>query len=52
MARSSKKGPFIDEKLLQKIMKQKQSGKHEPIKTWSRASQVAPEFVGQRKAWR
>ena len=50
MARSSKKGPYIDEKLLKKITKQKQDGKHEPIKTWARSSQIAPEFVGHRIA--
>ena len=46
MSRSSKKGPYIDEKLLQKILKQKENGKKEPIKTWSRSSQIAPDFVG------
>jgi len=46
MSRSSKKGPYVDEKLLIKISKQKESGKKEPIKTWSRASQISPEFVG------
>lgn len=47
MARSSKKGPYIDEKLLKKVQKQG-SGKKEPIKTWARASQIPPEFVGRR----
>ena len=47
MSRSSKKGPFVDPRLLKKIEKQKASGKKEPIKTWSRSSQIAPEFVGQ-----
>ena len=46
MSRSSKKGPYIDEKLLAKVMKQKQFNKKEPIKTWARASQIPPEFVG------
>lgn len=46
MSRSSKKGPYIDQKLLKKVMAQKESGKKEPIKTWARASQVPPEFVG------
>ncbi len=46
MSRSLKKGPYIDEKLLKKIMKQKDSGKKEPIKTWARASQISPDFVG------
>lgn len=44
--RSSKKGPYVDEKLIKKIQRQKDSGKKEPIKTWSRASQIPPEFVG------
>ena len=46
MARSSKKGPFIDEKLMKKVLAAKESGSFEPIKPWSRASQVAPEMVG------
>jgi len=45
MARSSKKGPFVDPKLLQKISKFKpESGT--VIKTWSRASEIPPEMVG------
>lgn len=50
MSRSSKKGPYIEQKLLKKIMKQKESGKREPIKTWARASHIAPEFVGHKFA--
>lgn len=50
MARSLKKGPYIDQKLLIKVLKQKESGELVPIKTWARASQVAPEFVGHRMA--
>lgn len=46
MARSLKKGPYIDEKLLKKVLAQKASGGRDPIKTWRRASQIAPEFVG------
>lgn len=46
MARSTKKGPYIDDRLLKKVMMQKQSGSHEAIKTWARACQVPPEFVG------
>ena len=46
MARSSKKGPYIDQKLLKKVMQQKQTGDKTPIKTWSRACQIPPEFVG------
>ena len=45
MSRSSKKGPFVDEKLIKKVKDQKESGKKEAIKTWSRSSQIAPEFV-------
>lgn len=43
MTRSSKKGPYVDEKLLKKVKRVK---KGEPIKTWARASQIPPEFVG------
>ncbi len=50
MSRSLKKGVYVDEKLLAKVLKQKASGSHEPIKTWARDSQIAPEFVGQRIA--
>jgi len=50
MGRSSKKGPYIDEKLLKKILKQKNTGDRAPIKTWARDSQIAPEFVGHRIA--
>jgi small subunit ribosomal protein S19 len=46
MARSAKKGPYVDEKLMIKVNKQKAAGKKEPIKTWARASQIPPEFVG------
>lgn len=45
MARSSKKEPYVDKKLFKKVASQKESGKKEPIKTWARASQIAPEFV-------
>lgn len=46
MARSSKKGPYLDEKLMKKVKAQKDSGKKEPIKTWARACQIPPDFVG------
>jgi small subunit ribosomal protein S19 len=48
MTRSLKKGPYIDEKLAIKIEKQKQSGDRSVIKTWARASQIPPEFVGHK----
>ena len=46
MARSAKKGPYVQESLLKKVQKVKESGKREVIKTWSRRSMVIPEFVG------
>jgi len=46
MSRSLKKGPFVDAKLLAKVMKQIQTGIKDPIKTWSRRSTIVPEFVG------
>lgn len=46
MSRSSKKGPYVDPKLLAKVEKQKDSGNKQPIKTWARDSQIPPEFVG------
>lgn len=46
MARSLKKGPFVDHHLMKKIMKQKESGDRDAIKTWSRRSTVTGEFVG------
>ncbi len=44
--RSTKKGPYVDAKLLIKIARLKKAGKKEPIKTWARSSQISPEFVG------
>jgi len=46
MSRSSKKGPFVDLRLLEKVNKTKSQGKKEPIKTWARHSQIPPDFVG------
>jgi small subunit ribosomal protein S19 len=46
MSRSLKKGPLIDERLLKKVMAQKDGGARDSIKTWSRACQIPPEFVG------
>ena len=46
MARSLKKGPFIDKHLMNKVKKVKESGKKEVIKTWSRRSTIYPEFIG------
>ena len=46
MSRSSKKGPFVDPKLLSKVLKQKGSGDKSPIQTWCRTCTVSPDFVG------
>lgn len=46
MSRSLKKGPYIDEKLMKKITKQKETGDRSVIKTWARASQISPDMVG------
>jgi len=45
MSRSTKKGPYIDEKLMKKVQAQKAGGAKTPIKTWARRSQIPPEFV-------
>ena len=47
MARSTKKGPYVDEKLYRKVQKALDSGSHEPIKTWARACTIVPEFLGR-----
>ena len=46
MARSLKKGPFVDESLMKKVKAVNESGKKEVIKTWSRRSTIYPEFLG------
>ena len=46
MGRSSKKGPYVDQKLLKKVLKQKETGSKEIIKTWARGSDIPPEMVG------
>ena len=46
MARSLKKGPYVDPKLLKKIEQLNKSGKKKVVKTWSRRSTISPEFVG------
>ncbi|OHB82579.1 MAG: 30S ribosomal protein S19, partial [Planctomycetes bacterium RIFCSPHIGHO2_02_FULL_38_41] len=45
MSRSVKKGPYIDSKLLKKVLKQKEKGVSEFIKTWARSCTIVPEFV-------
>lgn len=46
MARSSKKGPYVDEKLIKKIMKAQREGSKKPIRTWARSSTITPDMVG------
>ena len=45
MGRSLKKGPYVDEKLFKKVLKQKETGVRDPIKTWARRCTIVPEFV-------
>jgi small subunit ribosomal protein S19 len=47
MSRSSKKGPYYDERLLAKVDKNQRTGNREPLKTWARDCTIVPEFVGQ-----
>lgn len=46
MTRSTKKGPFVNEKLYRKVQLAEQLGRHDPIKTWARACTIVPEFIG------
>ncbi len=46
MPRSLKKGPFVDERLLEKVQKITRLGVRQAIKTWSRRSTIIPDFVG------
>jgi small subunit ribosomal protein S19 len=46
MSRSLKKGPYVDERVLKKVLAAKASGDRKPIKTWSRACTISPEMVG------
>lgn len=50
MARSLKKGPFIDAKLDRKVEKMNNAGQKRTIKTWARRSMISPEFVGHTLA--
>ena len=47
MARSTKKGPYVDERLYGKVMKAKDNNDRSPIKTWARSCTIVPEFIGQ-----
>ncbi len=46
MSRSSKKGPFVSEKLFRKVIRLNEARAKQPIKTWARASTITPEMVG------
>ena len=46
MSRSLRKGPYVDEKLLKKVLAQKAVGGREPLQTWARACTIIPDFVG------
>lgn len=48
MTRSAKKGPYVDENLYQKVMKNREGSGGAVIRTWSRDCTIVPEFVGQR----
>ena len=47
MARSIKKGPYVFHKLMDKVLKAKESNRKTVIKTWSRASMIVPDMVGE-----
>src|SRR5438552_12624459 len=46
MSRSLKKGPYVDERLLQKVLRMERSARREPLKTWARDCTIVPDFVG------
>ena len=46
MARSLKKGPFVDEHVMKKVVAAKKANDNKPIKTWSRRSTIVPEMIG------
>ena len=46
MSRSTKKGPFVDERLMARVLEMNASGQKRMLKTWSRASTIFPEMVG------
>ena len=47
MGRSLKKGPFVDDHLMKKVLEQNEKGGKQVIKTWSRRSTIFPDFIGQ-----
>ena len=50
MSRSSKKGPYVVVRLLEKVEKVDRTGQRDPIKTWARACTIVPEFIGKNFA--
>ncbi len=46
MSRSVKKGPYVEKRLMDRIVAMNESGEHRPVKTWSRSSTIFPEMVG------
>ncbi len=50
MSRSLKKGPYIDESLLKKVVEMNQKNEKRVVKTWARASTISPEFLGHTVA--
>ena len=50
MGRSTKKGPYVDERLLEKLRKLNKENEKKVIRTWARASMITPEFVGHTVA--
>jgi small subunit ribosomal protein S19 len=46
MGRSTKKGPWVEERLMQRVIRMNESGEKRMVKTWSRASTIFPEMVG------
>jgi small subunit ribosomal protein S19 len=47
MGRSLKKGPYVDERLFEKVVRAEATGARDPIKTWARACTIVPEFIGK-----
>ncbi len=46
MGRSTRKGPYVEQSLMEKIARQAKGGERKPIKTWSRRSTITPDFLG------
>ena len=46
MSLSLKKGPYVDERLLERVLRLEDAGRKESLKTWARRSDIVPEFVG------